>query len=96
LATKNIFIKTYLIEVWDNFKNQFQKEVFIVKRSKEIISLNYTKISNNNKPFKTKKTASFEAVFVPGAGIETPQSGNFNNLPKTVHKTTINLNKFNT
>jgi hypothetical protein len=36
--------------------------------------------------YKTKKTASFEAVFVPGAGIETYQFGVFQNLTKTVQK----------
>ena len=31
-----------------------------------------------------KKASSFEEAFVPGAGIETPQFGVFENFPKTV------------
>ena len=38
---------------------------------------------------KTKKTASFEAVFVPGAGIETSQSVNFQHFPKTPQQTAL-------
>jgi hypothetical protein len=46
-------------------------------------------MESETKPYKTKKTASFEAVFVPGAGIETNQFGIFKDFPKTLQKSTL-------